>query len=55
MDKQAIADRLRAHAGFLKKLRLPIAEKEAIEQALTCAVSLEKLAKELEDDEADHQ
>lgn len=55
MDKQKIINELKAHAEYLRKMRLPVGEKEAIEHALRCSVSLERLSKELEEDEADHK
>lgn len=55
MDKQTLINELKAHAEYLRKMRLPVGEKEAIEHALRCALSLENLAKELEKDEADNQ
>lgn len=55
MDKQTLSNELRLHAEYLRRMRLPVGETEAIEHTLKCAVSLERLAKELEEDEADHK
>ncbi|MBR5874485.1 MAG: hypothetical protein IKY90_07135 [Oscillospiraceae bacterium] len=55
MCKQETAKELKAYAEYLRRTRLPVGEKEAIERILNCSVCLEKLAKELEEDEADNQ
>lgn len=56
MDNQKTVAELKAYAEYLRRTRLPVGEKEAIERVLNCAFCLEKLAKEIEtDDEADHQ
>ncbi len=55
MDKQKTVNELKAYAEFLRRTRLPVSEKEAIERLLNCAFCLEKLAKEIEADEADNQ
>lgn len=55
MTNRQAAEQVRAHAEYLRKTYLPIGEKAAIERVLSCAASLEKLAKEMETDEADHQ
>jgi len=55
MDKQKTANELKAYAEYLRRTHLPVGEKEAIERLLNCALCLDKLAKELEEDETDHQ
>lgn len=55
MDVQKIADELKAYAEYLRRTRLPVGEKEAVERLLNCSFCLEKLAKELESNEADNQ
>ena len=55
MDKQKTVNELKAYAEFLRRTRLPVSEKEAIERLLNCAFCLEKLAKELENDETAHK
>lgn len=55
MDNQKIASELKAYAEYLRRTRLPVGEKEAIERLLNCALCIEKLAKELEANETDHQ
>lgn len=55
MDKQRLINDLRVYAVYLKKTRLAADELEAAERIVTCANRLEKLAKEIENDEADHQ
>lgn len=56
MDAEKVVSNLKAYAEYLRRTRLPVGEKEAIERVLNCAFCLEKLAKEIEtDDEADHQ
>lgn len=55
MDKQTLSNELKAHADYLRRMRLPVGETEAIEHTLRCALSLEKLAKELAENETDHK
>ncbi len=55
MDKQTIINRLQAHASYLRKTHLPLEEVDAINHILKCAESLDCFAKELEEDEIDHQ
>lgn len=55
MDKKTLINDLRVYAVYLKKTRLAAEEVEAAERIVGCANRLEKLAKELEDDEADNQ
>lgn len=55
MDNQKTVAELRAYAEYLRRTRLPVGEKEAIERLLNCSLRLDKLAKELQEDEADHQ
>ena len=55
MDKQKTISELNAYAEYLRRTRLPVGEKEAIERLLNCAICIEKLAKELEADETDHK
>lgn len=50
MDKQKIAEELKAYAEYLRRTRLPVGEKEAVERLLNCSICLDKLAKELEAD-----
>lgn len=53
MDKQKMVNELKAYAEYLRRTRLPAGEKEAIERILNCSICLDKLANELEEDEAD--
>lgn len=55
MDKQKVSNELKAYAEYLRRTRLPVGEKEAIERVINCALCLDKLAKELEEDETDNQ
>lgn len=55
MDKQKTVNELKAYAEYLRRTHLPVGEREAIERLLNCALCLDKLAKELEEDEADHK
>lgn len=51
MDKQKIVGELKAYAEYLRRTRLPVGEKEAVERLLNCSICLDKLAKELEAEE----
>ena len=55
MDKKTLINDLRVYAICLKKTRLAADELEAAERIVACANHLEKLAKELENDETAHQ
>lgn len=55
MSNMELSKELYAHAQYLRQTYLPVGEKTAIERILSCASSLDKLAKEMVADETDHK
>ena len=47
MDKQTIITKLKAHAEYLRKTRVPVGEAEVVDRLVACAASLDNLANEL--------
>lgn len=55
MDTKTMMHKLQAVADHLRGTRIPIGEKTAIERLLGCAETLDSMAKELMEHEADNQ
>lgn len=56
MNKETIITKLKTHAEYLRKTRVPAGEIEVVERLNNCAISLEKFAEELlKENETDNQ
>lgn len=57
MDKHTLSNELKVHAEYLRQTPFvtPLKEVEAINHILKCAASLENVAKELSEDEANNE
>lgn len=55
MEPKTIITKLHAIADHIRGTRIPIGEKAAIERLLGCAETLDDMAEELKQNEADNQ